>query len=176
MRLSLYRLLCLSGCAVLLVAALAAAATDPPELAAELEVLRPLLGEWVGEYEGEESSPQILRSWTAILGGQAIHEVRTVAAFAFDAESFFFFDRVTNEVSYIGLTNNGYVTRGSIALEDGALLVLGTQISPDGSETLVRSTLRFADDGTVQDQLFTLQDGTWEAGHSIRYASSTATD
>ena len=53
------------------------AQTDP-RLSPELEILRPFLGDWVGEFQNSEERPPVLRSWKAALDGQAVREIRTV--------------------------------------------------------------------------------------------------
>lgn len=146
-------------------------ATD--DLSPELEFLRPFIGTWTGEFQDASERPAVLRSWTPILSGHAIRETRTVPEVGFEAESIFYYDREAGVVSYLGMTNNGYVSRGQIAFDGDAFTQSGEQTGPESPAYSIRVTFRFTDDGTLVNRLFSVQDGEWRAGHTVIYTASS---
>jgi hypothetical protein len=147
----------------------ARSATQADELSPELEFLRPFVGTWVGEFQDSDERPTIHRSWTPVLDGQAIRETRTVPEVGFEAESIYYYDRAAGVVSYLGITDNGYVSRGQIAFNGELFTQSGEQIRPDGSTGSIRVTFQFTDEGKLVNQLFNLEDGEWRIGHSVIY-------
>lgn len=147
-----------------------ASGQEAPQHSDELEILRPFLGEWVGEFQNSEERPRVLRSWALALGGSAIREIRTVPEFGFEAESLFFFEGKAGVVSHLGITNNGYVTRGEIRLDGESFVQTGEQRHPDGTVGHIRVSFRFQEDGTLLNQLYNLVDGEWEPSHVILYS------
>lgn len=103
------------------------------DLIAESEFLRPFVGTRTGEFQDASERPAILRSWTPILAGHAIREMRTVSEAGFEAEFIYYYDRETGVVSYLGMTNNGYVSRGQISFEGDVFTQTGEQIPPNAS-------------------------------------------
>lgn len=126
------------------------AGDQAPELAAELEPLRPFLGSWIGHFDDPEETMEVFVTWSEALGGQAIREVRTVPdAGAFESETLYYVDRESKTISHLGITSNGYVSRGSITLADGHLVIGGRQVQPDASAREMDGTYTFRDDGTL---------------------------
>jgi hypothetical protein len=145
--------------------------TEESDMSPELEVLRPFVGAWVGEFQDASERPRVLRSWTPILDGQAIREVRTVPEAAFEAESIYYYDRAAGVIAYLGITDNGYVSRGQLTFEGEEFVQSGEQTRPDASTQAIRVTFRFAEDGRLVNRLYNLEDGEWRAGHSIIYTA-----
>jgi hypothetical protein len=143
---------------------------ESERLSRELERLRPFMGEWVGEFQASEERPRILRSWSPALDGQAIREIRIVPEADFAAESLFFFEGKDGALSHLGITNNGYVTRGEILYDGEVFVQTGEQLRPDGTLGRIRVTFLFKEDGTLLNQLFNLVDGEWEPAHVVLYS------
>jgi hypothetical protein len=121
-----------------------------PSLSPELEPLRPFLGSWVGRFDDPDETMEVYGTWSEILGGQAIREVRTVPdADNFEAETLYYFDRETGVVSYLSVTNNGYVTRGRIAFDGSRFVTEGKQVRPDSGVHSTQGTYTFRKDGTL---------------------------
>jgi hypothetical protein len=135
----------------------------------ELALLRPFLGEWVGEFQNGEERPPVLRSWKPALGGQAVREIRTVPDVDFEAEGLFFFQRAAGTVAHLGITDNGYVTQGFITADGDEIIQTGEQTGPDGTVGQIRVSFRFQEDGTLLNRLFNRVDGDWEPSHVILY-------
>jgi hypothetical protein len=138
-----------------------------------LEFLRPFIGAWTGEFQDARERPKVLRSWTPTLSGHAIRETRTVPEVGFEAESIFYYDREAGVVSYLGMTNNGYVSRGQIALDGDVFTQSGEQAGPESPAYSIRVTFRFMDYGTLENRLYNLQDGEWRPGHTIIYTADS---
>ncbi len=155
----------------LLLLGLFGSTTAADDLSPELEFLRPFIGTWTGEFQDASERPAILRSWTPILAGHAIRETRTVSEAGFEAESIYYYDREAGVVSYLGMTNNGYVSRGQIAFDGDVFMQSGEQTGPDGSAYSIRVTYTLTEEGTLVNQLYNLQDGEWRIGHSVIYTS-----
>ena len=131
-----------------------------PELAPELELLRPFLGSWIGHFDDPEATMDIFSTWSEVLGGQAIREVRTVPdAGAFESETLYYLDRETGTIATFSVANTGYVTRSHITYEDGRFVTVGRQVQPDGSVRDTDGTYTFMDDGTLVN----------EGGHKITF-------
>jgi hypothetical protein len=145
-------------------------ATD--DLCPELEILRPFVGTWTGEFQDATERPAIVRTWTPILGGQAIRETRTVSEAGFEAESIFYYDRKAGVVAYLGMTNNGYVSRGQFAFDGAVFTQSGEQTGPDASAHSIRVTFRFTEEGTLVNQLYNWENGGWRIGHSVVYTAN----
>ena len=107
------------------------------------------------------------------MGGQAIRETRTVAEAGFEAESIYYYDRGAGVVTYLGMTNNGYVSRGQIAFDGDVFTQAGEQTGPDGPAYSIRVTYTFTEEGTLVNQLYNLQDGERRIGHSVIYSANS---
>jgi hypothetical protein len=158
---------------VLLLLGLSGSRSAADELSPELEFLRSFIGAWTGEFQDASERPAVLRSWTPILSGHAIRETRTVPEVGFEAQSIFYYDREAGVVSYLGMTNNGYVSQGQIAYDGEVFVQSGEQTGPESPAYAIRVTFRFGDDGTLVNRLYNLQDGEWRAGHTIVYTASS---
>jgi len=140
-----------------------------PELRPELELLSPFLGAWTGEFQQSDERPRVLRTFTAILGGHAVRETRSVPERGFEAETLFSYDRKSGAVVFLGITNNGYRTHGQITFDGEAFVQTGDQTAPDGSAGAIRVTFQVLEDGSILNRLFNLEDGEWESSHQILY-------
>ena len=101
---------------------------------------------------------EIHNTWTSVLDGQAVRGIRTIAEGArYEAETLYYYDREAHAVSYLAVTNNGYVSRGQITFDGEAFVQTGAQVAPDSSIRSTRGTYRFRDDGTLVN----------EGGHTI---------
>ena len=123
------------------------------DLISELELLRPFIGTWMGEFRDDAENPEVHTTWTPILDGQAVREAKTVPeAAGFAAEGTYYYDRQAGAISYLSVTNNGYVSRGRMAFDGELFVQTGTQIAPDSTVRSTRGTYRFRDDGTLVNE------------------------
>lgn len=143
------------------------------DLCPELEFLRPFVGAWTGEFEDAAERPKVLRTWTPILGGQAVRETRTVEEAGFEAESLYYYDREAGVVAYLAITNNGYLSRGRIVLDGDVFVQSGEQTRPDASQHSIRVTFRFVAPDKLVNELYNLESGEWRPGHTIIYTVSS---
>ena len=133
-------------------------AAQSNELCEELQFLRGFLGEWTGHFDNADEPLVVHETWTAILNGQAIRKTRSVpAAEQFAVEAMYFYDRTTATVRFVLVTNNGYVNRGTIALDGDVFRQTGNQVGPDSSARSTVGIYRFMGEDTLVE----------EGGHTI---------
>lgn len=140
-----------------------------PALQPELELLRAFLGAWTGEFQQSDERPQVLRTFTAILGGYAVRETRTVPEAGFEAETLFSYHQASGAVVFLGITNNGYRTEGRMTFDGAVFVQTGDQTAPDGSQGAIRVTFQLREDGSILNRLFNLEAGEWQPSHQILY-------
>lgn len=153
---------------VLLVVSLAPSAAAA-ELDEHLQIFEPLAGEsWVGKFRNVEDGPQLIFQWEVILDGHAVRGLRLVPDRQFRGESVFYWDERQQRVAYLSLTNNGYVSHGTVVLEGDQIIVAGDQTGPAG-EQKVRAAFWIDADGRLNNQLYTWEDGKWEPAHTTLF-------
>jgi hypothetical protein len=96
---------------------------------------------------------------------------RTVAEAGFEAETLYYFDREAGVVAYVGITNNGYMSRGQIVLDGEVFVQSGQQTRPDASQHPIRVTYRFVTADRLVNRLYNLEGEEWRPGHTIIYTS-----
>jgi hypothetical protein len=146
--------------------AVPAAAAEPDE---HLQILAPLVGErWVGHFHNREDGPQLVFHWEVILDGHAVRGLRLVPDRTFRGESTFYWDERQQKVAYLSLTNNGYVSHGTVVLENDRIIVEGNQTGPEG-ERRVRATFWIDAEGRLHNQLHNWENGKWEPAHTTLF-------
>ena len=143
--------------------AMPAAATDQED---PLQFLEPLVGErWVGHFRNMDDGPPLIFQWESILDGQAIRFSRTVPERDFRAESTIYWDEQQLKVAYLSLTNNGYVSHGTVVLEGDRIIVAGDQMGPAGAKK-VRAAFWIDAEGRLNNELHNWENGRWEPAHT----------
>ncbi|UCG52652.1 MAG: hypothetical protein JSW58_03630 [Candidatus Latescibacterota bacterium] len=152
---------------VVLLASLAVPAAA--ELDEQLQILAPLVGErWVGHFRNVENGPQLIFHWEVILDGHAVRGLRLVPDREFRGESTYYWDERKQKVAYLSLTNNGYVSHGTVVVEDDRIIVVGDQSGP-GGEQKVRAAFWVDVEGRLNNQLHTWENGNWEPAHTTLF-------
>jgi hypothetical protein len=120
----------------------------------ELMAFEPFMNqEWVGRFDDPEETMEIHVTFEVILGGAAIRQTRSVPAANFNAETLIFWDPQAEFIAYVGVTDNGYLTRGVITPGDSGLVNEGVQYGPDSdSPRAVRSQRVLHQDGTFVEK------------------------
>jgi len=107
--------------------------------------------------------------------GSHLREVKRAAVLRAEQLGLFF-DRETQVISYVDITNNGYVSRGEMAFGAGAFTGSGQQVQPDGSSYSIRVALTHEEDGTMVNRLWNLEGDIWVANHTIIYTLDESDD
>jgi hypothetical protein len=153
----------------LVVLAALAAPAAAAELEERLQILAPLVGEeWIGRFQNSEEGSRLIFQWEVILDGHAVRGLRLVPDHDFRGESIFYWDDGQQAVAYLSLTNNGYVSQGTVVLEDGRIVVEGDQTGP-GVEQRVRAAFWIDEGGRLNNQLHTWEDGAWRPAHTTLF-------
>lgn len=128
----------------------------------ELEPLKPFLGSWIGRFDDPGETMEIRCTWTSILGGQAVRIVNTIEESNFVSEKTIYFDQQAQSMTFVVITNNGYVSRGQMAFEGNLLIQTGEQIAPEGTVRSSTGAWEIMADGTLENMGVDRVDGRWE--------------
>jgi len=123
-------------------------------LAPELKPLAPLVNqEWIGRFDDPKETQEIFEKFESILDGWAVRETRAVpAAGNFRSEKIFYWDPEAKAISYIRITANRYLLRGTVTVKDSILVYEGISYAPDGSSRKTRGEIIIKGDGTYVEK------------------------
>lgn len=147
-------------------------AAETGSLNAELEFLRPYLNRtWRGELKNSKpGDPQVdVSHWERALNGQAVRILHSINDGVYGGETLVYWDATRKQVAYEYFTTAGYVTRGTMAVEDGKVVSRESVSGSAGGVTEVRATTHLRPDGTLHVKAEYLKNGTWVPGHEITY-------
>lgn len=138
-------------------------------LGERLQILAPLVGErWLGHFRNDPEAPELIFSWEVILDGHGVRGLRLVPERGFVGESTFYWDEKDQAVAYLSLTNNGYVSRGTVFAEGDRIVVAGSQTGPNGTGE-VRAMFWIDQEGRLNNQLHNLEEGEWRPAHATLF-------
>jgi hypothetical protein len=153
-------------------AALGFAANEPAPLNAHLEPLRPLLGKtWKGTFKNskpEKPTVDVAR-WERALNGQAVRMIHSINRGAYGGETLFVWDPNKQAVVYYYFTTAGFMTTGTLRVQDGKFVTHEEVKGEAGAVTEVRSTADLSPDGHFHVKAEHLKNGQWEPGHEVTY-------
>jgi hypothetical protein len=140
------------------------------ELDEHLLMLQPLTGfTWGGHFvESSDSGLVHVVRWEPILNGNVIRSTKEVTALNFRMETLYYWDWEKETISFLQLTSRGIFSRGTVALAENRITLLGRGIRPDGISEF-KQTFEIRPDGTLQDCFYRRDDGEWVQGHQIVY-------
>lgn len=147
-------------------------AADPPPLAPQLEPLRPLLEKtWKGEFEaGKPGNPVVdVMRWERALNGKAIRVLHSVNDGVYGGETIYMWDEKKKVVTYHYFTTGGFMTVGSLTLQDGKLITHEVVSGSAGGVTEVRGTSELTSGGEFRVKTEQRKDGKWQPGHAVTY-------
>jgi hypothetical protein len=140
----------------------------------ELEAFRPMLGR---TYRGEmaQSSPErpmvdVVR-YERALNGMAVRSWHSINDGAYGGETVITWDEAKDSLVFHYFTTQGFVTTGTMSIEDGAFVSYEEVADPGkaGGVSAVRAKgLIGADEVKVESEY--LKDGEWVPGHTADYA------
>lgn len=147
-------------------------AAETGSLNAGLEFLRPYLNRtWRGELKNSKpEAPQVdVSHWERALNGQAVRILHSINDGVYGGETLVYWDAARKLVAYEYFTTAGYITRGTMAAEEGKVVSRESVSGSAGGVTEVRATTQLRADGTLHVKAEYLKNGEWVPGHEITY-------
>jgi len=136
------------------------ASNGEPVLDTNLSVFEDLVGkQWEGRFEDDAETVTLYMNWEPIISGAAVQMSGSSSSPDMKRCNIYYFDRAKNQICYLAMTSNGFVSTGNVQREDSVLFFVGQQIQPDGNVRDTESRWMFLSDGSVRV----------EGGHRILY-------
>lgn len=162
----------LSVLAAWLVAASSALGAESPSLDPHLEALRPLIGKtWKGTFKNSTPEKPIVdvMSCERALNGKAVRSLHSINDGVYGGETIYMWDEKEKTIRYHYFTTAGFMTVGTLTVEDGKWISHEVVKGPSGGVTEVRGTSEVLPDGTLHVKAEHLKGGKWEVGHETTY-------
>ena len=147
-------------------------AEDGPELAKELEPLRPFIGKtWSGHFKNstpEKPVVDITRCERA-LNGKAVRMVHSVNKGAYGGESIIMWNPKSERIEYYYFTTDGFYTHGTMTIEGRKILSHEQVTGSKQGITEVKGTSELLADGRLRVKSTYLKEGQWVPGRDMTY-------
>lgn len=137
-----------------------------------LEPLRPFLGRtWRGEFKDSTPAKPVVdvSRWERALNGKAVRILHSINEGAYGGESILRWDAESKQLVYYYFTTAGFMTKGSLTVENGKM-VANEKVTGEGTNvTDVRSTSELRPDGTMLVKADYLKNGERTGGREVVY-------
>lgn len=150
---------------------MASAEAEEKALHPQLEAFRPILGKaYVGEFPDSTPEKPIrdIVSYERALNGQAIRSLHSINDGAYGGETVIRWDEAKQSLVYHYFTTQGFMTSGTMDLEDGKYTAFEEVSGDANGTTAVRSSGVFSADKIIVSSEY-LQNGEWVSGHGATY-------
>jgi hypothetical protein len=160
---------------IYLIAALAAVVSTLAEetnLVLQLEPLRPFIGRtWKGQFPRSTPEKPVydISRWERALNGQAIRITHSVNDGAYGGETIIRWDASAEKIQYHYFTTAGFMTKGTMTIENDKLLCEEEPIPAFNGITRIKAVMRKVDGKKMHVKSEHLKDGSWTPGHEIMY-------
>jgi hypothetical protein len=147
-------------------------AAEPTSLDPNLEVFRPLFGKtWKGTFKNSTPEKPVVdvMSCERALNGKAVRSLHSINDGVYGGETIYMWDDTEKKVRYHYFTTAGFMTAGTLTVEDGKWISHEKVTGSSGGVTEVRGTSEVRRDGTLHVKTEHLKDGKWEVGHEATY-------
>jgi hypothetical protein len=155
------------------VGSLALLSAEPPVLInSHLEPFRPLLQKtWQGTFKNSKPDrPTIdVMRWERALNGEAVRVLHSINDGAYGGETLIVWDAKRQCVAYYYFTTAGFMTRGTMTVEDGKIISHEIVSGSSGGVKEVKGTSQLLPDGTFQVKTEHLENSQWQPGHEVTY-------
>lgn len=151
---------------------LCAHAQEASTLAAPLEPLRPLLEKtWRGSFKmGSSDKPLVdVARWERALNGQAVRILHSLNDGMYGGETIFRWDAAQKQITYHYFTTAGFMTIGTLRVENGKFITHEVVNGSAGGVTEVRGTSELLPNGSLQVTNEHLVGGTWRIAREANY-------
>ena len=147
-------------------------AAEPPSLDPHLEALRPLIGKtWKGTFKNSTPEKPVVdvMSCERALNGKAVRSLHSINDGVYGGETIYMWDSKEKTIRYHYFTTAGFMTVGTLTVEDGKWISHEKVTGSSGGVTEVRGTSEMKPDGTFHVKTEHLRDGKWDAGRETTY-------
>jgi hypothetical protein len=147
-------------------------AAEPASLDPHLEVFRPLFGKtWKGTFKNSKPEKPVVDVMTCerALNGKAVRSLHSINDGVYGGESIYMWDDKERKLRYHYFTTAGFMTVGTLTVEDGKWISHEKVTGSSGGVTEVRGTSEVRPDGTLHVKTEHLKDGKWDVGHEATY-------
>ncbi|MCF7857900.1 MAG: hypothetical protein K9N07_01045 [Candidatus Cloacimonetes bacterium] len=136
----------------------------------ELEPLRPFLNTtWKGEFTKSENPASDIQKWNRILNGTHIRIMHSLNNGEYGGESIIYWDDKKNKLAYYYFTTGGFLTKGTMQIEDGKVVSQEKVIGDANGIENVKNITEILTDGSLRSTSKYLKNGKWIEGHEIIY-------
>jgi hypothetical protein len=152
-------------------------AAEPTSLDAHLEVFRPLIGKtWKGTFKNSTPDKPVVdvMQCERALNGKAVRSLHSINDGVYGGETIYMWDTKERSVCYHYFTTAGFMTVGTLTIEDGKWVSHEKVTGSSGGVTEVRGTSELRPDGTLHVKTEHLKTGNWEFGHEATYREDAA--
>jgi hypothetical protein len=150
----------------------AAPQEQAPRLDEKLSIFRPFIGtNWVGSPDYARMG-EITLKWEIILNGYAVRLKRNILNSDHWLETTYYWDESSGKIAYLAISNNGVVTKGYVAGQEGGFVSEGDQRGPEVNRK-ARRTYKLDKGGKLyEDDLFRNSDAEeWQRTHVSVFVS-----
>ena len=137
-----------------------------------LEAFRPFLGRtWRGEFKNstpEKRTIDVAR-WERALNGKAVRVLHSINDGAYGGESIVRWDKESKQLVYHYYTTAGFMTSGTMTINDGKIVAVEKVLGNANGVTEVRSTTELRADGTMLTKAEYLKEGQPSGGRETLY-------
>jgi hypothetical protein len=147
-------------------------AAEQPTLDSHLESLRPLLEKtWKGPFKNSKPDQPMfdVARWERALNGRAVRVLHSVNDGIYGGESLLYWDDQKQEIVTYYFTTAGYITIGTLRVEQGKFVTHETVRGTSDGISEVRGTHEVLPDGALHVKSEYFKNGQWVPGHEIIY-------
>lgn len=144
----------------------AEASLDP-----NLEVLRPFLGGWRGEFKRSTPENPLVDTarWERALNGKAIRIIHSINDGVYGGESLLYWDKEQEKIAYTYYTTADFRTVGTLSVSGKKMMAHEKVLGDAEGAKEVRATMELREDGSMVSKAEFLKNGAWEPGHEVTY-------
>jgi hypothetical protein len=157
---------------LLLFTAATAMAGETNSLAKQLEPLRPFLAKtWRGHFKNSTpEKPTIdVSRWERALNGQAVRVLHSINQGKYGGETIIMWNRKNERLEYDYFTTAGFITHGTLKIEDRKMITHEVVIGSEEGITEVEAVSELLADGKFHSKSRYLKKGEWVDGHEVTY-------
>lgn len=147
-------------------------AAETGSLITNLEPFRPFLGKtWKADFKDStpEKPKHDIALWERALNGRAVRVLHSINHGDYGGETMIIWDNAKKSLAFYYFTTAGYMTTGTMTIENGKFISHEKVSGEAGGVTEVKATTQLRADGTLHTKSQYLKNGQWVDGHEFLY-------